>query len=81
MTATQAEHDDLQNRLSYHPPATPAIAEKHDQVRTLHLSLGHWILDNVPPGRHRSLALTAVQEAMIWSNAAVACDTKPPSDA
>lgn len=80
MTATDQEHDDLENRLGYHP-ATPATGPVHAEVRSRLLDLGRWLLDNVPAGRHRSLALTAVQETMMWANAAVACDTPPEQPA
>lgn len=80
MTGTQQEHDDLDNRLGFHP-ATRATGRLHDAVRGEALAFGHWLLDNVPAGRHRELALTAVQEAMMWANAAVACDTPPEQPA
>ncbi|HST82581.1 MAG TPA: hypothetical protein VLL08_12675 [Kineosporiaceae bacterium] len=73
---TDAQKADIDNRFEFHP-ATPATAGKHDQVRAQHLDLARWIATHTPPGRHQSLALTALQESMMWSNAAVACDTKP----
>ena len=66
--------DEVANRFSFHP-ATPATGAKHDECRDMHLAMARWINDSVPPGRHQSLALTALQESMMWSNAAIACDT------
>lgn len=77
MPATTQEHVDLANRLAHHPPVSEAVAQLHAEVRLRVGELGHWLLDNVPDGRHRSLALTSVQEAMMWANAAIACDTQP----
>jgi hypothetical protein len=74
--ARQAQFTDVNNRFSFHP-ATEVTGPIHDQVRDEHLGVAEWILDNVPAGRHQSLALTALQESMMWCNAAVACDTKP----
>jgi hypothetical protein len=70
-------HEDVDNRFALHPP-TDRTGPKHNAVREQHRQLAHWILDNVPAGRQRSLALTALQESMMWANAAVACDTPAP---
>lgn len=72
---TDAQMADIDNRFEYHP-ATPETGPRHDQVRTEHLLLARWVATHVPAGRHQSLALTALQESMMWCNAAVACDTK-----
>jgi hypothetical protein len=74
VTARPEEHADLENRLQHHPPQSEAVAELHTAVRQGCLNLGHWLLDTLPAGRHRSLALTSLQETMMWANAAVACD-------
>ena len=66
---------EILNRFQFHP-ATPATGPMHDLVRAEHRDLAQMILDIVPAGRHQSLALTALQESMMWCNAAVACDTK-----
>jgi hypothetical protein len=65
---------DIDNRFRYHPPTPEAIA-KHEMLRDAHRQLAHLVLETVPAGRHQSLALTALQEALMWANAAVACDT------
>jgi hypothetical protein len=66
--------DDVLDRFRFHP-ATPDTGPVHDTVRAEHQGLAEFILSTVPPGRHQSLALTALQESMMWCNAAVACDT------
>lgn len=70
------ERRDVDGRFRFHP-ATPATGPKHDEIREKHRKLGLWLLANVPNSRERSLALTALQEAMMWANAAVAIHTKP----
>lgn len=72
--ARTKQYLDLMHRFAFHP-ATPMTGPQHDKVRTKHALLASWVLQNVPEGRHQSLALTALQEAMMWCNAAVACDT------
>lgn len=67
------------DRFAFHP-ATEITGPLHDEIRKQHQEMAAWILDFVPPGRHQSLALTALQESMMWSNAAVACDTPNPGE-
>jgi hypothetical protein len=71
--------DDIENRFGFHP-ATAETGPQHDAVRAKFRALAHDLSCSLPNGRHQSLALTALQEAMMWSNAAIACDT-PPSEA
>lgn len=67
------------NRFAYHP-ATGKTAPMHDNARQAFTALADWVLSNVPNGRHQSLALTALQESLMWANAAIAIDTpaNPP---
>ncbi|WNM74093.1 hypothetical protein SEA_NERGAL_2 [Mycobacterium Phage Nergal] len=73
-------HDDIEHRFSYHPATTPARQAQHEAVRAACKRLAHALDRIVPPGRHKSLALTAVEEAMHWANAAVACQVAPPPE-
>ena len=69
------QRDEILNRFRFHP-ATPETGPVHDSVRAVFADTAAFVLDNVPPGRHQSLALTALQEAMLWANTSVACDTR-----
>ena len=75
-----AQHElarrDVNERFRFHP-ATPATGPKHEEIRERHRELALWVLANVPNGRERALALTALQEAMMWANAGVAIHTLP----
>lgn len=68
-------HAELRNRFAYHP-ATEQTGPMHDEVRARCLELAEALHDMLPPGRHKSMALTSVQEAMWAANAAIACDTR-----
>jgi hypothetical protein len=68
-------HADIDNRMSYHP-VTDETKPVFEENRADFLALAHRVADRIPPGRHQSLALTALQEALMWSNAAIACDTR-----
>jgi hypothetical protein len=76
MTALPARNPDdlILNRFAFHP-ANPDTGPKHDVIRLLHGDLAAKILEIVPSGRHQSLALTALQESMMWCNAGIACDS------
>jgi hypothetical protein len=70
------ERADIRERFKFHP-ATPATGPKHDEVREKCRVLALWLAAALPPSRERSLALTSLQETMMWANAAIAIHTEP----
>jgi hypothetical protein len=76
VTADQQLLDDIANRFGFHP-ATAQTGPMHDEVRDAFAALARYVASSVPSGRHQALALTALQESMMWANAAIACDTVP----
>lgn len=68
--------DELHRRLGYHP-AGPATAPMFELNRALALTVADVWVQLLPEGREQSLALTALQEALMWANAAVACNVDP----
>jgi hypothetical protein len=64
-------HDELNVRFTYHAPTPPKI-EKMVGIRGLAHSMAEQILAQVPECRERSLALTKLEEAVMWSNAGIA---------
>jgi len=72
MTAPKPNSDaDLYSRFSFHP-ATTITGPMHAEVRDRAYAFALAMRDLVPPGRELSLALTKIEEAMMWSNAAIA---------
>jgi hypothetical protein len=65
---------EVQRRLGYHP-ATPATTPAFEMNRSAAILLGEVWNRTLPPGREAALALTALQEALMWANAAVATCT------
>ena len=63
--------DDLNNRFAFHP-ATDLTGPKHAEVRRQCFVLAEFLINSLPPGREASLAITALEECMMWSNAAIA---------
>lgn len=66
------DRHELEDRFRYHPPANGEVVESHQWVRANCLTLASTLNDVLPESREKSLALTAVQEAMMWANAAIA---------
>lgn len=62
---------DLNNRFAFHP-ANETTGDKHAEVRGACFSLAEYLVAALPPGREASLAITALEEVMMWSNAAIA---------
>lgn len=67
----------IERNLSYHPAATPERQAQHEAVREACRRLAHALDRIVPPGRHKALAQTAVEDAMHWANAGVATQLDP----
>ena len=62
---------DLDNRFMHHPPSDDA-ALRHNAVRKDTRLLAGKYDRQLPEGREKALALTKLEEAMFWANAAIA---------
>lgn len=63
---------EIQRRLGFHPATAETIPPFEDnRARAVELAR-HWD-KTLPAGREAALAQTALQEAVMWANAAVAC--------
>ena len=71
--------NELQNRFVYHPPTTDSRKTKHAQVTAACLKLAQEICLLCPEGRGLSTALTKIEEARMWANQSLACDS-PTAD-
>lgn len=68
---------EIENRFRFHPANTPEKQAEHSAVRVRYRELAAWVEANLPHSRERSLALTALQESMMWCNACVAYVKEP----
>lgn len=62
---------DIENRFGYHAP-TGNKGPKHDHVRRTLQTVAETLNSYLPEGREKSLAVTHLEEAMMWANAAIA---------
>ncbi len=65
--------EQLMNTFSYHPPQGNQ-AERYGLLRHEVGKLAYIIACNTPESREQSVALTKLQEAVMFANAAIACN-------
>lgn len=64
--------DELCNRFGYHPAAKEETAEAHAALRARYLRLANEVVVRLPEGREASLAITHLEESLMWANKAIA---------
>jgi hypothetical protein len=63
---------DIKNRFNHHPPKDQATIQAHEDVRE-ELRVTALLLDELlPDSREKSIAITKLEEALMWANAAIA---------
>ena len=66
-----ANHD-IDHRFAFHPATTQEKRDEHTSMRQACHRAAQTINEQAPDGREKSLAITKLEEAMMWANAAVA---------
>jgi hypothetical protein len=61
----------IENVFQYHAPIA-GQPEKYEELRSLAKSLALRFINLCPISRERSLALTKLEEAIMWANASIA---------
>ncbi|HEY5061139.1 MAG TPA: hypothetical protein VII52_06355 [Gemmatimonadaceae bacterium] len=62
---------DIQNRFTFHPPK-PGQGDRYDFIRTQFRVLATTIISMTPVSREQETALTHLDAAMMFANAAIA---------
>lgn len=61
----------IENNFSYHGPKEDQ-PDRYVSIRDRAKDLAYHIVKNTPPSREQSLALTNLEQAIFWANAAIA---------
>ena len=67
----EQDHIELRKRFTYHPPKDTQPS-RYNSIRDMAGALATHIMVNTPKSREQSLALTNLEEAVMWANAAIA---------
>ena len=62
---------ELERRFTYHPPKGDQ-AQRYQALRAMAMQGARAIVQYTPPSREQSLALSKLEEASMWANAAIA---------
>ena len=68
---TEDDQERLDNNFTYHSPKGDQV-ERYPKIREEAKNLARTIMTLSPPSRERSLALTKLEEVMMWTNAGIA---------
>ena len=71
MGAVSMDVADLKNRFSYHAPDEQKVLV-HGYLREACFVLAKVLANKLPDSREKSLAMTSLEETMMWANAAIA---------
>jgi hypothetical protein len=63
--------EDLQKRFTYHPPKGDQ-AHRYELIRDIARNFAETIDRLAPDSREKSLAVTHLEESVMWANAAIA---------
>jgi hypothetical protein len=69
---------DLKNRFTYHPPKEPERPGplpqrlRYEEIRGRALQFAEILNSHCPDSRELELAITKIEEAVFWANAAIA---------
>ena len=67
----KSSKEQIEHNFKYHTPDKDQL-EKYNQIRTKAKKLAYLINDICPISRERSLAMTKLEETMMWANASIA---------
>ncbi len=63
---------ELRKRFTHHPPKDNKQVADYADIRASGKEFAEVIVALTPPSREQSLAITALEECVMWANAAIA---------
>lgn len=76
MPPMHISRDELKHRFRFHPANTEEKQSAHEEIRDVCFTAADKIVELTGPmSREQSTAVTKLEEAMFWANAAVARDS------
>jgi len=69
---------DIEHRFAFHPATSEEKRNEHTSVRMQTLDTALYYNEHLPNGREKAVALTKLEEAMFWANAAIARNNGKP---
>lgn len=63
---------DIAHRFEFHPATTDEKRDAHTSIRQILRRAADDINERVPDGREKAVAMTKLEEAMMWANAGLA---------
>ncbi len=61
---------EIEKRFTYHPPK-PGQAERYERIRDGGRKFAELVVDLCPDSSEREIAIRRIEEAVMWSNAAI----------
>jgi len=65
------KHEEIENNYTYHSPKADQ-PERYERIRFKAKMLAAYINEKCPDSREKSLAMTNLEQAVMWANAAIA---------
>ena len=69
--STKLTAAEIAKRMAHHPPTQPAVSY-HEFIREVITATTESLNNKLPPCRETERALTKLEEALFWANAAIA---------
>lgn len=73
------EYEKLRHSLTNQPPKDDTVVNHFTALRGWAICLGEQILDRCPPSRERSLAITHLEETVMWAIKSIAINQEASS--
>lgn len=70
---TNEQKQKIENSFTYHKPEGDQ-PQRYEDLRDTAKQLAFKIIENTPQSREQSLAITKLEEAIMWANKAIACN-------